>query len=431
MLALGIGCSLEGWSALAPLRARLQMSSFRLGEQDATKLHSLLLQDGQIDVQRPAALASTSALPASALEDRIPTISIACSHDDLYSPEHGIIPNAIKTGRDWERRATFSYFENDVLCYEANAGLRIHGGSSREEPLKSFQLVFRRSYEGSPRAKPGVFFDGQSPAMQRIALINTSVGPRFLNGMAQEIAASVGCTTSRFQPVRVFLNGQRIPSGYFLFEHQSREFLKARHGHDDFWWVRLKAAGAKPRSGAFGEMWEWANSKTTSITMQGVAERYDLDDLCAWMFAITFCGTRDEEQGGYYKDKRDPHAVWSSLTWDMDGSFNRGRAGEAQRFDFSSRKGLRHRMFRRLCISDPAFRIHYREFSARMLQDRVSPGQIRALAAKYRAWAGTEIFAPNRRTLLPALDTAEAGLLDRHDRYLDELDRFFATLKES
>lgn len=423
---LAAACLFAGWSRLAPLRTRLQTTGFHFGEHDVTKLHYLLLQRGFLEVKKSAPFASTNAMPAEALRGGLPTISIACPPEDLYSPERGILTHPTEGGRDWERRATFSYFEKDELRYEAHVGLRLHGGRSRTETIQSLQLVFRRSYQGTPRAAPGIFFDGQSAEVQRIALINTVLGPRFLNAMAQEIAASVGCTTSRFQPVRVLLNGERIPSGFWLFEHQSREFLKTRYGHDDFEWVRLKARKGEGRPPAFDDLWNWANSKRTAISLQSVAEHYDLDDLCAWNFAITFCGTRDEEQGGYFKDKRDPHAVWSSLTWDMDGSFNRGVAGEKHRFDFHSRKGLRRRLFRRLCDSDPAFRVHYREFAVRMLRERVSPGQIRALTGKYRELLTTDVFAPNRPTLLPALATAEAYLLERHRRYLEELDRFFA-----
>ncbi|MDQ3621828.1 MAG: CotH kinase family protein [Verrucomicrobiota bacterium] len=421
-LMVGGGCLIQRWGALQPIRSKLQATGFRLGDQDVTKLHHLLLERGLLDLDERLTPASTRAISLQAVRDGLPTFSIVSDEEGLYSPERGIFPHAIEKGRRWERPATMSYFENGELRYETHAGLRIHGGQSRKAELKSFQILFRRSYAGKPRATPGIFFGGEGPAVQRIVLTNTRRPKRFLNPLACEIAASAGCITSRHQPVRVFLNGERVPCGYFMIEHQSREFLKHRYGHDDFEWVRLK--GETPPSLSFDLLSSWVNLGRDFVTMRRTAERFDIDNLCAWIFAISFCDTLDEDQGGYFKGNRQPNDLWRCLTWDMDGSFRNGDRVKEQEFDFERLRGLRARLFRRMVENDSEFRAYYRAFAERMLRERITPERLRALVAKYRALAGTDVFVHERADLRKALDGTERTLLERHSMYLAKLDSF-------
>lgn len=428
-LLIGAGCFLEGWSALEPTRASIQTTRFPLGDQNVGKLHSLLLERGQFELDQRRALPSTHSVAPPLVADGLPTIAIVSAAEGLYSPKSGIYPHATEKGRQWERPATISYFEGGELRYETHAGLRIHGGQSRKGEIKSFQLVFRRSYAGKPRATPGIFFGGESQAVQRLVLSNTHKPKRFLNPLAYDIASRVGCITSRHQPVRVFLNGERVPSGYFMIEHQSREFLRHHYGHDDFEWVRLK--GRSRPSFSLDLLSSWVNARRSLVTMESAAERFDIDHLCAWIFAVSFCDTRDEDQGGYFKDSSVPDAVWQCLTWDMDGSFHHGRVVKKQKFDFERMRGLRSRLFRRMCENDPAFREYYRQFAERMLREQVSSEQIRELTAKYRELIETDIFAPNRPGLLKSLAGAEHFLLERQPRYLAGLDQYYASLETS
>lgn len=426
-LLIAGGCFLQGWGALQPMRSKLHATQFRIGADDVTQLHFLLLDHGLLELDKRLVLPSTRAVAPASVRDGLATISIVTDEEGLYAPERGIVVNAEEKGRRWERPATISYFENGTLRYEAHAGLRIHGGRSREGGIKSYQIVFRRSYAGKARTPAGVFFGPDGPAVQRLVLINTKKQRRFFNALAYDIAASVGCITSRHQPVRVFLNGERVPSGYYMVEHQSREFLKQRHGHDDFEWVRLKGEASPPLS--FDLFRTWLNLGRTFVNMRSAAERYDLENLCAWIFAVTFCDTDDEDQGAYYKDRRNAAAVWRSLTWDMDNSFDYAKHEKKQKFEFERVRGTRARLFRQLCENDPAFRDHFRGYAERMLQEKVAPAQIRALVAKYRALIATDTFVHEREELSESVDRIQGFLLDRHRAYLGGLDRYYASLK--
>jgi hypothetical protein len=307
------------------------------------------------------------------------------------------------------------------LEYETPAGLRLHGGRSRKGSIKSYQLVFRRSYAGFPRSKPGVFFDGTSEPYLRLVLINTSKVQRFLNPLALEIAERAGCLTSKSQPVRLFLNGAPAPCGYFLLEHQSREFLLTRFGHDKFEWVRLK--GEHRDSPAFADLEKWVKQSPAPLTMAAAAQRFDLSDLCAWVLAISLCGTTDSDQGGYFRDQSDPQAKWRSVAWDMDGSFNHGDPVHDITVRFDRVKGFRARLFNRLSAEDPAFRAHFHGFARRFLEQDFNAEQRGALIEKYRRMARSDIF-PKTENNLYCLDNTERFLTERAQRYFTDYNKF-------
>lgn len=417
------GACIQNWAGFSPLKQKLQKRDFAIGVEDFTKLHGLLASQGELDARQQRPLPSTL-VAAGLIRDGHPTFSIVVDEADLHSPDTGIFPNALEKGRHWEREASISYFEDGVLRYETPAGLRVHGGSSRRGKIKSFALTFRRTYAGTPRAQPGVFFAGKSPAVQRIVLSNTAQVKRFLNPLALDIATAIGCETSRSQPARVILNGKVVNSGYFLLEHQSREFLRHRYGHDDFEWVRLK--GESRPSLSLDLLSAWIKTKPDNITMEKLARKFDIEDLCAWMFAVTFCATLDEDQGGYYKDYTNPDDVWHSLAWDMDGSFFHGEPVDRQDVDFDRVRGLRGRIFRRLCETDAGFRAHFEAFAKDRLAGPVAPAAIQALVEKYRAYARSDVFKSKRPALLRALDETERFLLARRGIYLEDLRKFYA-----
>lgn len=421
------GALMQDWRGFAPLRDKLQKRDFVVGAEDFTKLHSLLAGQDALAMRIPRPLPSTT-IAAPLIGDGLPTISIVSEEEGLHSQETGILENPLEKGRRWEREASVSYFENGALRYETPAGLRVHGGTSRKSRTKSFNIVFRRTYSGAPRAEPGVFFGGESRAVQRVVLSNTAHVKRFLNPLALELATAIGCVTSRSQPVRVLLNGKVADAGYIMLEHQSREFLRHRFGHDDFEWVRLK--GKFKPSLSLDLLSAWIKSKPETITMEQVGKRFDLNNLCAWMFAMTFCDTRDEDQGGYFKDRTNPDDVWHSLTWDMDGSFRHGKPVFEQEIDFDRVRGMRSRLFRRVCETDPDFRKHYEEFARNRLATVASPEAIRQLVEKYRGIAHSEIFNTHRPEILEALDETERFLLARRDIYLKGLKKFYAEAKK-
>jgi hypothetical protein len=86
----------------------------------------------------------------------LPLVSLASAPDSLFGFEKGIyVPgitggNFNQRGREWERELHFSLFEADgTLALAQDAGVRIHGGTSRNRPRKSLRLYARSDYGSS------------------------------------------------------------------------------------------------------------------------------------------------------------------------------------------------------------------------------------------------------------------------------------------
>lgn len=66
--------------------------------------------------------------------------------------------NCTQSGREWERPASMTVFENGEAAYSAEIGIRIHGGATRSCVQKSFNLYARLDY--GTRKMEYDFFDG-------------------------------------------------------------------------------------------------------------------------------------------------------------------------------------------------------------------------------------------------------------------------------
>ena len=66
--------------------------------------------------------------------------------------------NYTQSGKEWERPANITVFENGQAAYNANIGIRIHGGATRSASQKSFKLYARLDY--GTRKMEYDFFNG-------------------------------------------------------------------------------------------------------------------------------------------------------------------------------------------------------------------------------------------------------------------------------
>jgi hypothetical protein len=81
----------------------------------------------------------------------LPVISLVTSSDNLWNPDYGIYtvgsdslrPNYKKRGKEWQRPGHFSFLNSkNQSMISSECGLRIHGGTSRNIPKKSFRIYF-------------------------------------------------------------------------------------------------------------------------------------------------------------------------------------------------------------------------------------------------------------------------------------------------
>ena len=81
---------------------------------------------------------------------KIPTLSLVTEIDNLFHRSTGIYQRPTSEGSRWERPVSAEFFTADGSepGFNANCGIRIQGGSSRQPdiPKHSFSLRFREDY---------------------------------------------------------------------------------------------------------------------------------------------------------------------------------------------------------------------------------------------------------------------------------------------
>ena len=124
----------------------------------------------------------------------IPSISLVTDLAHLFDPKTGIYVNAIKDGREWERRASVELIHPDGSeGFQIDAGLRIRGGASRRDynAKHSFRLFFRDEY-GNGKLEYPLFDEEGSDLFDKIDLRTTQnyswhIGGRANNVMLRDV----------------------------------------------------------------------------------------------------------------------------------------------------------------------------------------------------------------------------------------------------
>jgi len=158
--------------------------------------------------------------PEGAGRYQLPVFSISVDPDHFFSDETGIyvrglpdsIPNYDRRGADWERPIHLEFFEADgrrILSH--GAGARIHGGTSRNRPLKTLRLYARNEY-GQTWFNYPFFADKPVARYKRLLLRNS--GNDWSESMLRDLFMQqllVGSTELDVQhgrPAVVFINGE-------------------------------------------------------------------------------------------------------------------------------------------------------------------------------------------------------------------------------
>lgn len=268
-------------------------------------------------------LPSTTSVPESAVADGLPIVSVSVLERDLHDEQRGLYPNNLKKGRDWERRAFVSYFNEGRLEFGSGVGLRLHGGSARHADKKSFRLMFRDEY-GADRFPPGALFSpGIDPLTSFVLDAAKADATQILDPIALDVSRMVGAIAPETRPVRFFLNGRDM-GVYIAMEHISRRYLRAHYGHDNFTMVRTKHF--EKVSGNGEDYWDfhmWV--KQTAFTMRDLAERVDIENFARWVISQLLCLTVDHDQGPALRnDSAGSDGRWFYINWDMDTTFGIG-----------------------------------------------------------------------------------------------------------
>lgn len=249
-----------------------------------------------------------------------PCVSLWVAKDAFHDPETGIMANWKERGREWERLAFMSYFEDGKLSFASGVGLRIHGYKSNRWRRNSFRLYFRSEY-GTDPCLPTIFEGAEGGGVRTLVLRRDRHHLLlFMNSMAFDVLGRAGVATPRNRPVMTFLNG-RYRGIYCLSEHLSRRQWRANLGHDDFAFYNKRSSSDEASIREYYDLLEWAKTKDDKATTEEAEKRVDLDAMSRQLLVCMYLGLTDWKQGVAIRDRAIPESRWSWIAWDLDNSF--------------------------------------------------------------------------------------------------------------
>ena len=205
---------------------------------------------------------------------KLPVMTISTDPDGFFGFNNGIYelgPNAsgvqpnfgANFWEDWEREIHFEYFdENDQLGIEQDCGVKIFGGWSRDQAMKSLRLIGRDEY-GDKDFDYKFFKSKNIDSFRQLVLRNSGNdfnSTHFRDALNHEVIKDVGNhDRMAYQPVVVFINGEYW-GVHNLRERMNTKYVEDNHGVDDDEINLIENAGAGQEKAKNGDDVDWRNT---------------------------------------------------------------------------------------------------------------------------------------------------------------------------
>lgn len=235
--------------------------------------------------------------------------------------------NYCQHGREWERRAVFTFYSHDGTSIEQNCGLRTRGASQRIKRQKAFSLYSRAEY-GAKKFNYRFFEDRNQTSYKRLALRgwdatygwdDTGVN----DWLCQKIAEPLECDNLATRPVVLFINGEYWGI-YFLSEKADEHYIEEHHGvdHDDVdmlsWYDGTVESGSADR---WLPLWEWLTGADLTLdeNYQYLAEHIDIDAIIDYIIIEVFVSNVDWPANNI-RFWSTPETKWRWIFYDADAA---------------------------------------------------------------------------------------------------------------
>ncbi len=275
---------------------------------------------------------------------RLPVVSLATDRGNFFSEDSGIYvpPNFQERGEGSERPVHFEFYESGgepVLAQDA--GVRIHGGTSRARPIKSLRMYARRSYGESWFEYP-LIPEAPVDRYKRFLLRNSGNDwdmAYFRDALMQRLVEHTPVETQFYRPVVVFLNGEYwgIHNIRKRYDHR---YFESMYGLDRGDLVLLEGdakikEGTQPDQRDYEQLREMIDTDQVNHPQiwQMVKDRVDLDNLRDYNIANIYFRNTDwpgnnidfwrKRTDGPQEDAPPGHdGRWRWLMFDTDFGFN-------------------------------------------------------------------------------------------------------------
>ena len=278
-------------------------------------------------------------------------VSLITDSDNFFSDSIGIyVPgnkysegqqgtgNYIERGIEWERPASIEFFSDD-LAFQQDIGVRIHGGWTRRDPIKSLRLYARNEYSES-RFNHQIFPDLPYTSYNRLLLRqsgNDWAETMFRDAAAHYLTSHLDLDIMAYRPKIVFINGE-----YWgiknLRERYDRHYLERVYGVNPLNIDLLTSQGPgitikEGDSDHYDEMIKYitSNDMSDDSLFLKIPEMMDINNFLDYFAAQIYFGNTDWPQNNIdfwrMKVDYDPNALkghdgrWRWLLFDVDRSF--------------------------------------------------------------------------------------------------------------
>lgn len=287
----------------------------------------------------------------------LPSLSIVTDIAHLFDAETGIYFNPNEKGRLWEREVSLEWLDpaGATLSFAAQAGLRIHGQSSRRpyrQPKKNLRVKFRSEYGTTDLDYPlfSQVSEHVRPALSFESLVFKGGGNRAWSSYDRDLRRRTDYLNDEWVRRSHLEMGGLSPHGNFahlylnglywglynVIERLDEDFYASYLGGDadtefevivgDEEFDNLPTASAGTID-AYNAVIALVNGVTTvdDALLADVATRVDLEGLADYMILTHYTGKTDwpEHNWNVYRKTTGADTRFKFSSWDNDSAFNK------------------------------------------------------------------------------------------------------------
>lgn len=329
----GDDLSYHGWlspNEVVDKATPLRCASFRNGQMQSDVFNHTYFVDEEIFEKHTLPVISLVTEEANLFDDEI-GIYVPGDSFEIDKPEW--TGNFFETGREWERPVHISYFhESGDLEFEQNAGVRIHGGKSRQAAQKTLRLYAREEYGQERFEYPLLPLKDQEE--YKVFLLETSMkawgGETIIKDqLAAHIVRDFDIEFVDYQPVTVFVNGEywgihtirdRPDERYLeeLYDLPDRDSLDIVQNGD---WYLTSSRALRD----YNELMDYVmtHDLAEASHYDFVKTKMDISNYVDYTIAELFMANRDWPGNNMRIWKYGKNGKWRWIFFDLDGGLQR------------------------------------------------------------------------------------------------------------
>ncbi|MFB4166106.1 CotH kinase family protein [Alteribacillus sp. JSM 102045] len=298
-------------------------------------------------------------------ESTFPIVSIAGNPDDFFGEANGIYTeganydedaenpdetaNYAQSGDQWEREVSVEMYKPDgTNMIHQQAGVRLHGNTSRYYPKKSFRLYGRSDYDSENTFSYPIFESEDDSEYNRLLLRNSGNDwdeTVFRDAFMQELISGFDVEKQAFEPANLYLNGEYWGI-YNLRERIDKHYFEYKFGilEEDLEYLENNANVREGDNRHYQKMLSYIehNDITDPQVYAQVKEQMDINNFIDYNIAEIYTRNTDwpANNNRYWREK--PNGKWRWTVFDLDFGFDLSGVSETaahHTLDFATEEG--------------------------------------------------------------------------------------------